>query len=337
MASKNSPVFKTVVSIQEIDRGLVSTIIPVFNRPNLVREAVESVLAQSYRPIEIIVIDDGSTDNTLEVLKGLAEQNAEVKILSQTNSGPGVARELGRKKAQGEFIQYLDSDDLLLPEKFTLQVKALLNYPDCDVAYGKTELTEIGEELKGQALKRTGEKITSMFPLFLCERWWSTSTPLHRSNVLQKAGAWLPLLNEEDWEYDCRVASLGGNLVYVDEFVSNTRRHNDHLSSEGAINKVKLADRCRAQQSIYTHAMSYMELDSRPSEITQQDWLLYSKSVFLLARQCAMLGLVEQAKSMYRLSIRANGSSTIKHKLFYFLASIIGWRQTSKLMQRLGK
>ena len=318
-------------------KGLVSTIIPVFNRPDMVVEAINSVLAQTYRSIEIIVVDDGSTDNTLAVLQSLAEANAQIKVFSQVNSGPGVARELGRQNAQGEFVQYLDSDDLLLPEKFSLQVKALLDKPECDVAYGKTGLTIVGEALSGQALKMTGEKITTMFPLFLRQRWWSTSTPLHRMSVLEKVGAWLPISNEEDWEYDCRIASLGGQLVYVDEFVSITRQLNDHLSFEGTVDKDKLIHRCKAQSQIYEHANSYMKLDNKLSTISQQDWFFYSKSVFLLARQCAFAGLIEQSKKMFALSIKANGSSTTNHKLFYFLATLIGWQHASKFIQWLGK
>ena len=105
--------------------GLVSTIIPVHNRPALLREAVASVLAQTYRPIEIIVVDDGSTDETGREAEALAEAHPEVHAIHRENGGPGAARETGRLAARGEFIQYLDSDDLLLPTKFELQVAGL--------------------------------------------------------------------------------------------------------------------------------------------------------------------------------------------------------------------
>ena len=97
--------------------GLVSTIIPVHNRPSLLREAVASVLAQTYRPIEIIIVDDGSTDETGREAEALAECHSEVRAIHRENGGPGAARETGRLAARGEFIQYLDSDDLLLPEQ----------------------------------------------------------------------------------------------------------------------------------------------------------------------------------------------------------------------------
>ena len=90
------------MSSSDVIPGLVSTIIPVFNRPELVISAVESVLQQTYRPIEVIVVDDGSTDRTPDVLKRLAIEHDEVVVLTQENRGPGAAREYGRQSARGE-------------------------------------------------------------------------------------------------------------------------------------------------------------------------------------------------------------------------------------------
>src|SRR5689334_20068405 len=114
---------------------MVSTIIPVFQRAALLREAVGSVLAQAYRPIEIIVVDDGSTDDTPACAEALADAHPEISVVHQPNRGPGAARETGRQRAQGEFIQYLDSDDLLLPGKFEGQVAGLRSRPECGIAY----------------------------------------------------------------------------------------------------------------------------------------------------------------------------------------------------------
>ena len=118
--------------------GLVSTIIAVHNRPLLLREAVASVLAQTYRPIEIIIVDDGSTDETGREAEALAAKHSEVRTIHRKNGGPGAARETGRLAARGEFIQYLDSDDLLLPKKFVLQVTGLRQHTDCHVSYART-------------------------------------------------------------------------------------------------------------------------------------------------------------------------------------------------------
>jgi len=319
------------------EAGLVSTIIPVYNRPILIVEAVNSVLAQTYNNTEVIVVDDGSDDDTPSVLLSLQTEHPQVTVLTQQNQGPGVARELGRQHAKGEFIQFLDSDDLLLPEKFALQVKALNESPKAVIAYGKTEMTDLHQSLSGVAMRKTGEKISSMFPEFLKSRWWGTSTPLYRACELDKAGAWLSLINEEDWEYDCRVASFGGQLAYVDSFVSHARRHDEHLSADGARDPLKLQHRCLAQQKIYQHAKNYMQLEKRLNDIERDDWAFFSKSVFLLARQCASVGLTVEAKQMFALSIEANAGKSSMHRVFSLLAVVLGWQRAALLIKKVGR
>src|SRR5882724_7513102 len=206
--------------------SLVSTIIPVYNRAAMLREAVSSVVAQTYRPIEIIIVDDGSTDDTARVADDLGAAHAEeIRVIHQRNTGPGLAREAGRLAARGEFIQYLDSDDLLLPEKYAKQVGGLRAQPGCGVAYGKTRFVEKGSVSDGAAWKRTGEEILYMFPSLLESRWWGTSTPLYRRQLIDRAGPWPDLCNEEDWEYDCRIAAQGVRLHFVAEFLSEEREH----------------------------------------------------------------------------------------------------------------
>ena len=174
--------------------GLVSTIIPVFNRPAQLREAVQSVLDQEYRPIEIIIVDDGSTDETLATAQILERNHADiVRVISKTNGGPGLAREHGRQRAQGEFIQYLDSDDVLLPGKFVAQVNALRDAPAAGVAYGLTRFRQTNGESVPGPWKGSGVRRDTMFPSFLTERWWDTPTPLYRAAVCHAAGPWTDL------------------------------------------------------------------------------------------------------------------------------------------------
>jgi len=119
--------------------------------------------------------------------------------------------------------------------------------------------------------------------------------------------------------------------------VSHTRRHEEHLSAEGGVDPIKLKHRCIAQQKIYQHARSYMSLKDRVTDISGDDWAFYSKAIFLLARQCASAGLSDQALSMVQLSVEANGRATIRHRVFCFYVTIIGWRNASKLVQWMGK
>ena len=204
-----------------IQPQLVSTIIPVYNRPVMVRRASASVLEQSYRPIEILLVDDGSTDHTPAVLAELqAAHPQEIRVIRQANGGAGLARETGRQAARGAFIQYLDSDDYLLPNKFTDQVAALEAHPDCAIAFGTSRLEDASGEVLDSASRRTSEPtITSLFPLLLLERWWHTHTPLFRRWISDAAGAWPPY-RPEDWDLEARMGALRPQLIHCGSTVS---------------------------------------------------------------------------------------------------------------------
>lgn len=308
--------------------GLVSTIIPVHNRAKLLREAVESVMAQSYRPIEIIIVDDGSTDDTPAVIKALADRHKEIRFFRQANQGPGVARETGRKAARGEYIQYLDSDDLLLADKFTNQVSALKQNVDCMVAYGMTRFRHADGRVEPGAWKRSGERIETMFPSFLQSRWWDTPNPLYRASICNQAGPWTGLRLEEDWEYDCRIAAKGARLAYVPEFVCEVRDHAAHRLSRGGYNAERMKQRSQAHQLIHKHAM-----DAR-IPLDTEEMKHFSRELFLLARQCGAVGLIEDAKRLFDLS---TGASTLNYRekgkyfLYQALANLVGWDRAGKI------
>lgn len=107
--------------------GRVSVVIPVYNREATVAAAVESCLAQTFGDVEIVVVDDGSTDRTLEVLNGFGPR---IKLISQTNGGVGAARNAGTRAASGEYVALMDSDDLAMPGRLSLQAGLLATRPD---------------------------------------------------------------------------------------------------------------------------------------------------------------------------------------------------------------
>lgn len=309
--------------------GLVSTIIPVYNRPSLLREAVASVLAQTYRPIEIMIVDDGSTDETGREAEALREAYSEVRAIHRTNGGPGAARETGRSAVEGEFIQYLDSDDLLLPMKFERQVAGLRRHGDCAVSYGKTRVHHYSERPADTPWKRTGEQIPTMFPSFLQARWWGTSTPLYRRAVTDVAGPWTELVNEEDWEYDCRIARHGVRLHYCDAFVSDERIIlGPHLSTGGASEPKKLRSRASAHKLILGHALA-AGISFETSEMQH-----FGRELFLLARQCGAAGLARDAKTLFELAREVSQSGG--RQGFDFLvcgaaARLLGWGAVGRL------
>ena len=311
-----------------MEPALVSTIIPVFNRPAMLREAVASVLAQTYRPIEIIIVDDGSTDETPSVADALSrEQSGIIRAIHIPNGGPGHAREAGRTLARGEFVQYLDSDDVLLPKKFELQVASLVARQECGAAYGWTRERSADGSLASLPRKRTGERIETMFPSMLTLRWWDTPTPLYRSTVIDRAGAWTGLRAEEDWEYDCRIAAQGVQLAYVPDWVCEIRTGlDDRLSGRG---DASLQDRAVAHLLMLNHAAAANIPRSSP------EMQFFSRDLFHLARQCGAAGFREESRQLLTAAVKISAARDVH--AYNFVAKIIGLRGAGTVAEALDR
>lgn len=308
--------------------GLVSTIIPVFNRAGMLREAVGSVIAQTYRPIEIVIVDDGSTDDTPTAIAALTSAHPEIRALRIANGGPGVAREAGRQLAQGEFIQYLDSDDLLRPQRFTRLVDALRGDPDAGVAYGMTRYCdERGNEIRA-TWKDPNQRQRTMFPSLLCQRWWDTPSPLYRRSVIDGAGPWTALRLEEDWEYDARIAAVGTRLAFVPEVLVDIRMHGEAMLSRGAaLDPARLRDRATAHELIFSHAKR-AGISSDAPEMQH-----FARELFLLSRQCGAAGLEDESQMLFDLAREASGAARdrLQFRLYARLGRLLGWRRAGKL------
>ncbi len=191
----------------------VSAIIPTFRRPKLLPRALESVLAQTWRPLELVVIDDGSGDDTPKVLADFAPRakaaGVEFKHFTVANGGPGLARNAGMQQATGELFAFLDDDDAWLPEKLAAQVPLLLTRAGAGLCF--TQYTHVGSD----AAKPAPESMRDGWCFeTLCDGRTRAhlQTLLVRRAVTEKLGGFLPLFNFEDTEF-CLRASLEFEFV----------------------------------------------------------------------------------------------------------------------------
>lgn len=301
-----------------VQPNLVSTIIPVYNRPSEVLRAVRSVLEQNYRPIEILLVDDGSTDQTPNVLAYLARHHPGlIHVYFQANAGPGAARERGRQAAQGEFIQYLDSDDWLLPNKFTDQVAALRAYPECSIAYGTSMLCDADGSVLESISRHTGDQIDHLFPLLLVERWWHTHTPLFRRWISDAAGPWPPF-RPEDWDLEARMGALSPRLIHCGSTVSVQCHYPSPSRVSAGPNDLYLRDEARFLPRLHACAV-LAGVESHSPELQHLSrWCLFR------ARQLDALGLPDLAEQLLRLSFHTarHGFPTI---LLYGFGRKIPW------------
>lgn len=303
----------------ELDAGLVSTIIPVYNRPAMLQQAVDSVLEQTHRPVEVVISDDGSTDDTREVAQALcAAHPGVVRLVCNPNRGPGPAREAGRQLARGEFLQYLDSDDRLLPRKFTTQVAALRAQPECGIAYGRTRLIDSDGAVLAAPFKWTGERHDALFPGLLVDRWWCTHTPLYRRSVTDAIGPWCDLRYSQDWEYDMRAGALGVRLAYCDEDVSEHRQH-PGARQTGSGRWLAPADRVRFFAALHAHACEAGVPPDAP------EMRHFARWAFSHARECGRLGDAQAARALCRLALRASDGNRLDVHAFRAFAGIVGW------------
>jgi glycosyltransferase involved in cell wall biosynthesis len=217
--------------------GLVSVIVPVRNRPALVGEALDSVWSQTHRPVELIVVDDGSDDDTPDRIAAWVSAHASGRgwragLVRQAHAGAPVARNAGTRAAKGSFIQYLDSDCLLLPDKFARQMEELDRRPGVSHAYGRTEHRGMdGSIIEVSGVGTRGDPgWDAVMPGCTC------IAPLWRRAAVASGGPWRPTLaSRQDWEFRARVVAAAGPGVFLDRVLCVNRLHGGpRISAHGS-------------------------------------------------------------------------------------------------------
>ncbi len=193
--------------------ALVSVIIPTYNRCALLHRAIESVYNQSYRPIECIIVDDGSTDNTSEIIEkweARTEKNFIIRHLQQEHTGAPSARNQGTKECTGEFIQYLDSDDILFRNKLSDQVTILNRFRTIDAVFGDWQM---GTPEHSHVIKACRQK--DLIAQFLGGRCIAIFSFLMRRNLVNTIGPWdETLVQNDEIDFHIRAVLAEGTCVY---------------------------------------------------------------------------------------------------------------------------
>lgn len=195
--------------------AVVSVIIPVHGRFEGSQRAIDSVLAQEYRPIEIIIVDDASPTPFSPMIRNDSDDVRVKSVRLGKNMGPGGAREAGRKLATGSFVAYLDSDDHWSSKFLTASVSKMKANPLAGMTYCTARYTEKGAVR--EIVKKSWHSFDQILPYILWTRPWHTSSCLWRREVVDRVGEWLPLWAWEDYEYDCRAGCLEIQVAHIPE------------------------------------------------------------------------------------------------------------------------
>jgi cellulose synthase/poly-beta-1,6-N-acetylglucosamine synthase-like glycosyltransferase len=195
---------------------LASVVIPCYNAERFLAETIESALAQTYDKVEIIVIDDGSTDNCVGIIRSYGDR---IRAEFGPNQGASAARNLGMALAHGEFIQYLDADDLLMPDAVERRTTALQKY-GADVAYSDWERfveVEPGVFEMSERIVRRVEDVHRNPEIAVITDFWAPPAALtYRRSIVDKVGGWkewLPIIQDARFLQDAVMVGGRGILA----------------------------------------------------------------------------------------------------------------------------
>jgi glycosyltransferase involved in cell wall biosynthesis len=204
---------------------LVSCIVPTYNGEAYLDEALESIRAQTYQPLEVIVADDGSTDRTLELA---ARYGPGLRVIAQANAGPAAARNLGLRAASGPFVAFLDQDDLWHPEKLTWQMARFEARPELDVSVAYVQRFWAAE-LPEQERKFRDHRVAAALPGYI------TGTLLARRRVFDVVGPFdADVRFADSMEWFLRARERGVISELLPDVLLRHRMHGRNLSQAEA-------------------------------------------------------------------------------------------------------
>ena len=283
---------------------LVSVIVPTHDRAYILAEALESVWQQAYRPIELIVVDDGSTDSTSELVEQWGRKRASdaefrCRYFRQTNGGAPSARNRGLAECAGEFIQFHDSDDLLHPQKLERQVGLLAGDEAVDFVYSPIGSFTKTADWSAPAYSGLRPPDGLLLLNFLRGGMWNTISGVYRRRACRAIGPWDErAVIVQDWDYNVRFL-LGDPCVgYAEEMLSLHRWTGDRVT------ETRRSE--RSLRSMYVLETVWTEWIEAAGRLDQETERVLADLLYSVARQALLQGYVELSREVLE-SIRGFG------------------------------
>lgn len=311
--------------------GLVSVIIPCYNALPFLKETLTSVFYQSYPNIEVIVIDDGSTDGSYEYVESLNKSH--LTLVKNKGKGACAARNYGLKLATGVYIQFLDADDLLSADKIEAQVRQLEQYPSrvavCSTVHFYEDPKD-GKIVDQNFMLNTNQPQDFLLKLYGGDgshhNMVQTSAWLTPRALIEKAGFWDETLSkDQDGEYFCRVVMASDGVCYAPDVFNYYRKH---VGGQNIANQKQLKHLESQLKAIEAKA-KYLN----PFVNTQA-----YKNAFALQYQLLAINAYPQFKSIYKIAInksQALGGSghlpVLGGAIIEYIKGLLGWRAAKML------
>jgi glycosyltransferase involved in cell wall biosynthesis len=229
----------TKIGVDGMDTPLISVIIPTFNRGIYITKTIKSVMAQTYKNIEVVIVDDGSTDNTEDLVNQLEVKYNKIKYYKQQNQGVSAARNYGIDKSTGKYIAFLDSDDLWHINKLQRQMAKLLE-EDADACFcGTIKIYE--NDKSRETLKNNFDLKKPLISQLMLRNDAQTITWLIRKDVIENCNIRFSSKYSyaEDWEFYCKIMAVS-KVTCVNEYLAYYIIHSNTLTSNFGQKKQEL-------------------------------------------------------------------------------------------------
>lgn len=210
----------------------VSVIIPSYNSGRFLNKAIESLVNQTYKNLEVIIVNDGSTDNTEEIAKKWQKRDERIKYIKhQKNKGLSAARNTGIKNSQGEYIAFLDADDIWLPQKIEIQLKKL-NELNADLIFSNWYIWDPKNDTKIKAFDSNPiESGKDVLRFLIKKNFGNPSTAVLKKLILEKVGLFDEgLKSSEDYDLWLRFLLNGMKITFCDEPLIYSRKHSGQMT-----------------------------------------------------------------------------------------------------------
>lgn len=290
----------------------VSVIVPTYNRAHLIGDTLESIFAQTYRDFEIIVVDDGSTDNTLDIL---TEYKNKIRVFGLPHQGQAgsFARNKGIQEARGEYVAFLDSDDLWLPKKLEYQM-AVVDAEDSTYAWVYSD-AEAFDHKTGKLLFRQsknhqlyeGEVLEKLF----LSNFISSITPVIHRSVFNKVGLFWPTPKLTDWDMMLRIAA-DYPIKLIPDVLARFRLHRSRVTESLSGEQAYGAGLAVIERAVSRHPERLSPLKNRA--LTQ----LCLSTGRMLARDNHLM----EARKMFTRAIQFTPTNPVLYS--YWLGSLLG-------------
>lgn len=307
-----------------IDSQLVSVIMPLYNASRYVAEAIESIINQTYTNWELIIVNDGSTDNSLEVAKKY--ENEKIKVFNNSNKGASATRNFGYQKSKGAFIKFFDADDILSKNMLEEQLKLATINENCIISakWGRFYNDDVS------TFKLSPEKCWQTMPSidWICSSWKSLASMtqpgifLIPKYIIEKAGLWNEKLSlVDDFEYFARTILESSKVIFSEKSILYYRSGNQN----------SLSSSVQIESTLNAFEIGTKKLLSKRENLETKQICANLFQAYIYEYYPCDTKLILRAKNLIK---RLGISSTNKYKasgLYDIISKILGWKVAKRI------